>query len=144
MRRAYRSGTPAIGVGAGNVPVIVDETADLADAARKICASKTFDNATSCSSENSVTIVDAVYDAAIAALERRRRLSGDAGRAAKIQRGAVVGRPSQPQPDRPGRRRARARGFGLPEAAQKAKFFMVEDTGVGRDHPFSGEKLASC
>ena len=54
VRRAYSSGTPAIGVGTGNVPVIVDETADLDDAAKKICASKIFDNSTSCSSENSV------------------------------------------------------------------------------------------
>ena len=75
MRRAYSSGTPAIGVGAGNVPVIVDETADLDDAARKICASKIFDNSTSCSSENSVIIVDAVYDAARRGAERRRRIS---------------------------------------------------------------------
>ena len=70
VRRAYSSGTPAIGVGTGNVPVIIDETADLDDAAEKICASKIFDNATSCSSENSVIIVDAVYDKAMAALER--------------------------------------------------------------------------
>src|SRR5580658_4987110 len=69
VRRAYRSGTPAIGVGAGNVPVIIDETADLASAARKICASKIFDNATSCSSENSVIILDSIYDKAIAALK---------------------------------------------------------------------------
>ena len=68
VRRAAMSGTPAIGVGAGNVPVIIDETADLADAARKIRASKIFDNATSCSSENAVVILDAVYDKAIAAL----------------------------------------------------------------------------
>src|SRR3546814_1072153 len=69
VRAAYSSGTPAIGVGAGNVPVIVDASADLKDAAEKICASKIFDNATSCSSENSVTIVEAVYDDAIHALE---------------------------------------------------------------------------
>lgn len=70
VRKAYRSGTPAIGVGAGNVPVIVGATADLDDAAAKITASKTFDNATSCSSENSLVILDEVYDDAIAALER--------------------------------------------------------------------------
>ena len=70
VRRAYSSGTPAIGVGTGNVPVIIDETADLDDAAQKICASKIFDNATSCSSENSVVILDAIYGQAIAALER--------------------------------------------------------------------------
>ncbi|MCL1476837.1 MAG: aldehyde dehydrogenase family protein [Marinobacter sp.] len=65
VRSAYSSGTPAVGVGAGNVPVIIDGSADLADAARKIAASKTFDNATSCSSENSLVIVDSVYDAAL-------------------------------------------------------------------------------
>ncbi len=54
VRAAYASGTPALGVGAGNVTVIVDETADVADAAAKIARSKTFDHATSCSSENSV------------------------------------------------------------------------------------------
>ena len=69
VKRAYSSGTPAIGVGAGNVPVIIDSTANLADAAEKICASKIFDNSTSCSSENSVTIVEAVYDDAIQALQ---------------------------------------------------------------------------
>ena len=69
VRAAHRSGTPAIGVGAGNVPVIIDETADLDAAARKICASKSFDNATSCSSENSLIILDAVYDAALRALQ---------------------------------------------------------------------------
>ena len=69
VRAAYASGTPAIGVGAGNVPSIVDETADLTAAAVKITASKTFDNATSCSSENSLIVVDAVYDAMLTALK---------------------------------------------------------------------------
>ena len=64
VRRAYSSGTVAIGVGAGNVPVIIDSTADLDDAAEKICASKIFDNSTSCSSENSVIILDDVYEEA--------------------------------------------------------------------------------
>jgi len=62
VRRAYSSGSPAIGVGAGNATVIVDETADLAAAADKIAASKTFDNATSCSSENTIIVVGAIFD----------------------------------------------------------------------------------
>ena len=71
VRAGYASGTPAIGVGAGNVVDNYDETADVAAAAEKIAASKTFDNATSCSSENSVIAVDAVYDdAVVAALAR--------------------------------------------------------------------------
>src|SRR6478752_2625428 len=85
VRRAYSSGTPAIGVGTGNVPVIVDETADLDDAAGKICASKIFDNSTSCSSENSVILVDAIYDKAVAALERAGGYMASAPEKAKIQ-----------------------------------------------------------
>jgi sulfoacetaldehyde dehydrogenase len=69
VRRAYASGTPAIGVGVGNVPVIIDETADLASAAAKVCASKSFDDATSCSSENAIVILDETYEAAMAALQ---------------------------------------------------------------------------
>jgi len=79
VRRAYESGTPAIGVGAGNATVIVDETADLDEAARKIAASKTFDNATSCSSENVVVVVESVKDKFFEALHRQGgRLLDDA------------------------------------------------------------------
>lgn len=69
VRSAMTSGTPAIGVGAGNVPSIVDETADIEAAADRIIASKTFDYATSCSSENSLIIVDAVYAQMLSALQ---------------------------------------------------------------------------
>ena len=71
VRAAHTCGTPAIGVGAGNVPSIVDETADLDDAAARIIASKTFDNATSCSSENSLVAVDSVYAPLLDALRAR-------------------------------------------------------------------------
>jgi len=71
VRAAATSGTPAIGVGAGNVPSIVDETADLGAAAARITASKTFDNATSCSSENSLVAVDVIYDDLLSELQQR-------------------------------------------------------------------------
>ena len=141
VRRAYSSGTPAIGVGTGNVPVIIDETADLDDAAKKICASKIFDNSTSCSSENSLVIVDAVYDKAIAALERAGGYMASAPEKTKIQAAlwpdgklsrTLIARDAD----------VLARGCGLPAAAEKKKFFMVEETGVGRDFPFSSEKLS--
>ncbi len=70
VRGAYSSGTPAIGVGAGNVPVVIDSSADLDDAAQKICASKIFDNSTSCSSENALVILDDIYEDAVDALKR--------------------------------------------------------------------------
>jgi sulfoacetaldehyde dehydrogenase len=141
VRRAYSSGTPAIGVGTGNVPVIIDETADLDAAAKKICASKIFDNSTSCSSENSVIILDAVYDKAIAALERAGGYRATAIEKERIQRAlwpdgklsrTLIARDAD----------VLARGFGLPAAAETKKVFMVEETGVGRDFPFSGEKLS--
>ena len=68
VKSAYASGTPAIGVGMGNVVTIIDEGVDVDEAAQKIAASKTFDNATSCSSENAVIALDANYDAMLAAL----------------------------------------------------------------------------
>tara|TARA_B100001248_G_C27397790_1_gene467012 strand:- start:581 stop:1990 length:1410 start_codon:yes stop_codon:yes gene_type:complete len=61
VKAGYSSGTPALGVGQGNVVTIIDETADIGDAAAKISVSKTFDNATSCSSENSVIAIETVY-----------------------------------------------------------------------------------
>jgi sulfoacetaldehyde dehydrogenase len=69
VRAGYSSGTPALGVGQGNVVTILDETADLNDAAKKIVRSKTFDNATSCSSENSVIAVRSIYKETLVALE---------------------------------------------------------------------------
>ena len=70
VRAGYSSGTPALGVGQGNVVAILDETADVTDAAEKIAKSKTFDNATSCSSENSVIVVRSKYKEALVALEQ--------------------------------------------------------------------------
>jgi sulfoacetaldehyde dehydrogenase len=141
VRRAYSSGTPAIGVGAGNVPVIIDETANLDDAARKICASKTFDNATSCSSENAVVIVDAVYDKAIEALKKaggylvngsqKANVVNELWKNGKLNRHLIARDMS-----------VLAKGFGLPEEAAKSKFLLVEETGIGRGFPLSGEKLA--
>ena len=70
VKSAYSSGTPAYGVGAGNAVVIVDESADLSDAGEKIFKSKTFDNATSCSSENSVILLGSIYDDMINELKK--------------------------------------------------------------------------
>ncbi len=69
VKAAYSSGTPAYGVGAGNAAVVVDETADIEDAAKKIFLSKTFDNATSCSSENSLVVQKGVRSQLVEALE---------------------------------------------------------------------------
>jgi sulfoacetaldehyde dehydrogenase len=69
VRSAYSSGTPSYGVGAGNPVIIVAEDAELADAAEKIRISKSFDNATSCSSDNSLLIQTGVFDRMLAELK---------------------------------------------------------------------------
>lgn len=63
VKAAYSSGKPAIGVGAGNTPVVVDETADIKRVVASILMSKTFDNGVICASEQSIIVVDSVYDA---------------------------------------------------------------------------------
>jgi len=142
VRRAYSSGTPAIGVGAGNVPVIIDSTADLTDAAEKIMASKCFDNATSCSSENSVTIIDDVYDDAITALKAAGGYLCNAEEKQKVLETLwvdghlnrhVIAKDAD----------VLAKTCGLGPDAEKAKFFLVEDENkAGKDHPLSDEKLS--
>ncbi|QBR01032.1 acylating sulfoacetaldehyde dehydrogenase [Paraburkholderia pallida] len=142
VRMAYASGTPAFGVGAGNVASIVTRTADLRDAAHKIAASKTFDNATSCSSENSVVIEEAVYDAMLRELAACGGVLLDAQQKAQLQaamwsEGKLAARcTAKSAPEI-------ARTAGLHDlAAREPAFLMVEETGFGASHPFSGEKLA--
>jgi sulfoacetaldehyde dehydrogenase len=138
IRAAYSSGKPAIGVGLGNVVSIVDASADLADAAGKIAHSKTFDNATSCSSENALVILAPVYDAMLAELAKQGGVLLDAAEKAKLARLLFPEGKLAPA--------ATARSAGriaqLAGIAREAKFLMVEETGTGPAHPFSGEKLS--
>ena len=64
VKAAYSSGKPALGVGAGNTPVIIDDTADIKRAVASVLMSKTFDNGVICASEQSVTVLEKVYDEA--------------------------------------------------------------------------------
>ena len=142
VHRAYSSGTPAIGVGAGNVAVIVDETADLKDAAAKITASKTFDNSTSCSSENALIVVDTVFDEFRAALDAEggRYLEGATGAKLKdaLFGGGHLNRAMLAQDiDKV----IDVAAIDV-DNAQDAKFLIVEGDGIGEAHPESGEKLS--
>ncbi len=141
VRAAYSSGTPAIGVGAGNVPVIIDGSADLDDAAQKICASKTFDNSTSCSSENSLIILDPIYDAAVDALKRAGGHVASPGEKTKIANQLWLG----------GKLNRNliatdagifADKVGMSEGSAGARFFMVEEDTFDAQSPFADEKLS--
>lgn len=151
VRAAYASGTPAFGVGAGNVAGIVDETADVSLAVERIVRSKTFDNATSCSSENSLVIIDAVRAATLAALEARGAVLLNAGQKAVLQSvmwpegklsAAVTGKSARVIAQTAAALDARGRDDWLAIAQRNPRILMVTEDGTGHDHPFSGEKLS--
>lgn len=136
------SGTPNACVGAGNVVSIVDSTADLEAAAYRIFKSKTYDYATSCSSDNALVVEESVYDEMIGAL---RNLGGYlCNTEEKFELQAAMWGPD-------GRRKSEtiakspeiiAEVAGFKQEEKSATFFMVEETGIGKEFPFSNEKLA--
>lgn len=141
VRAGYRSGKPAIGVGAGNVPIIIDSSADLALAAKEICASKTFDNATSCSSDNALVVLDSVYDRAMTALRAAGGYLADEEEKAAIASALwvdgklnrdLIARDASVFADR----------VGLGSDARAARFFLVEDELPAGPGSFADEKLS--
>jgi sulfoacetaldehyde dehydrogenase len=142
VRAGYSSGTPALGVGLGNVAVIVDESADCEDAARKIMRSKTFDHATSCSSENSVIVLDRVYDRMLKALQKEGGELLDREEKALLETSMFpAGKLSAAVTAQPVAKICALAGLTRPELTT-ARCLMVAETGTGREHPFSGEKLS--
>jgi sulfoacetaldehyde dehydrogenase len=145
VQMAHASGTPALGVGAGNVASIIDESANLADAAQKIISSKTFDNATSCSSENSVVILDGVYDDMIRALEaegavllndqEKRQLQNIMWEDGRLS-AAITGK------DAAVIVQLAALDRRIAATGGRVRVLLVEEDGFGKEHPFSGEKLS--
>jgi len=143
VKAAYSSGTPAYGVGAGNAVMVVDETADLKDMAHKVMLSKTGDLAAGCSCDNSIVIVDGVYDAAIEALKAEGGYLCTPEEHDKIQKAIFPTWPEDHVINRdivacPVEKIAQIAGLNLPEGT---KFIMVEETGSGADYPLSGEKM---
>jgi sulfoacetaldehyde dehydrogenase len=142
VHRAYSSGTPALGVGAGNVSVIVDETADLKNAADKIAISKTFDNSTSCSSENAIIAIDSIYDEFVNELERAGGRVLDEQNANKLKAALFQ--------DGHLNRHILAKNIeNILEVAEievanadQCRFLVLPSSGIGKDFPESGEKLS--
>ena len=141
VRAAYASGTPAFGVGAGNVAGIVDETAEIELAADRIIRSKTFDNATSCSSENSLVVVASVREALLVALKARGAVLLNGAQKSALQ--ALMWPQGKLSADVIGQSATViATKLGWADiAAQNPSVLLVEEDGVGHAYPFSGEKL---
>lgn len=142
VKAAYSSGTPAYGVGVGNSVHVVDATGDLEDAAVSIAAAKTFDYATSCLADNAVVAEDTIYADLLAGLVAKGGYLCDDGEKSALQKAMWPDGGHIPALDviaKPASTVAALAGFDIPS---DRTFIIVEEDGVGPDHPFSGEKLS--
>lgn len=140
VRAAYCSGTPAYGVGVGNAAVIIDGTTDPAETAHKIFLGKTKDNASGCSSENSLIIQEDCYDTFIEALKKEGAYLVTPEEKVRLQSTIWVdGHLNREIVARPVSRVAELANIPAPA---NTTFMLVEETGVGEGYPFSEEKLS--
>ena len=141
VKAAYSSGKPAYGVGAGNAVIVIDETADIQETAKKIAVSKVADFASGCSAENAVVIQESIYD------EMVQSFKAEGGYLVTADEKVLLQQAMWPDGQHLGRDIvarsatviAKVAGITVPNDAQ---FIMVEENGAGPGHPFSREKLS--
>jgi len=138
---AYSSGTPALGVGVGNAVITVDETADLDDAAEKIRISKTLDFAASCSSDNSVILINEIYENMMSKLKEKGGYLVNDEEKEKLKNTLWddEGHINTAMVAQPAEKIASMADIKIPEGTQ---FYIVPESGWGKEHPFSGEKMS--
>lgn len=142
VKAAYSSGKPAFGVGAGNSTMVIDETADIAEAARNTSTSKTSDFGSGCSADGNVLVAAEIYD------RFRDQLFSEGGYVANAEEKALLERAMWDENGartmntiaQSGPKLAAEAGFTIPE---DRKFIIVEQSEIGKEHRFSGEKLTS-
>jgi sulfoacetaldehyde dehydrogenase len=147
VRQAYSSGNPAIGVGTGNVVTIVDGTTNMDDVADMIVRSKTFDNATSCSTENNIIVLEDTYDAFIEAMAKKGAVLFKEGSEEKAKLLKTIWPESPANHNlniqivaQPASKIAAMAGIDVPEGT--VMLMAEENGGYGNDFPFTGEKLS--
>ena len=142
VKAAYSSGKPAFGVGGGNSTMVIDETADVVEAARNTHLSKTSDYGSGCSADGNLLIDDRIYDAMLDQLQAEGGYLAAADEKALLERAmwdsegtrilATVAQPAV--------KLAAAAGISIPD---DRTFVIVEQDEIGREHRFSGEKLTT-
>lgn len=141
VRAAYSSGTPALGVGPGNVPAFIEKTADIPQAVRHIIQSKTFDYGVICASEQAIVVEREIAQAVKAELVRQGCYFVSEDEKKKFEKviakpngalnAAIVGKSAYAL--------GQLAGVNIPESTQ---VILAEETGVGSKYPFSKEKLS--
>ena len=140
VKAAYSSGKPAIGVGAGNTPAIIDETAHLKMAVNSILLSKSFDNGVICASEQSVIVLDEVYAKVKQEFADRGAYILKKNEVAKVRKVILKdGRINADIVGQPAYKIAKLAGLDIP---QESKVIIGEVTSVELEEPFAHEKLS--
>ena len=141
VKAAYSSGKPAYGVGAGNATVVVDETADLADAARNTKISKTQNHGSGCSCDGNLLVEQTVYDRFLDLLQQEGGYLATVDEKRKLEAALwdVDGRRTIDTVARAASVIADKAGFALPAGKS---FIVVKEERIGKAHRFSGEKLS--
>jgi len=142
VKAAYSSGNPAIGVGPGNVPVFIDESADIPFAVSNIIASKTFDNGTICASEQAIVVVDTIEKEVMAEFEKQNCYFLNPEEIKKVEKIAIVAETFSMSPVVVGQSVsviARKAGITVPEGT---KILIAKLDGIGKEFPLSVEVLA--
>ena len=141
VKAAYSSGRPALGVGAGNTPAIIDESAHIKMAVNSILLSKTFDNGVICASEQSIIVLEEVYDEVKKELAERGAYILKGEEIDKV-RSIILNEKGGLNADMVGQsayKIAKMAGVNVPESA---KVLVGEVTSVELEEPFSHEKLS--
>jgi sulfoacetaldehyde dehydrogenase len=140
VKAAYGSGKPAYGVGAGNATMVIDETAHVEEAARNTRISKTNDNGSGCSADGNLLVDSRVYDDLLAQLQKEGGYLVNDEEKARLQAAYwdAEGRRTADTIARSADAVASKAGIDLPEGRT---FFIVPERLIGRQHPFSTEKL---
>jgi len=142
VKAAYSSGKPAYGVGAGNATMVIDETANIEEAARNTRISKTNDHGSGCSADGNLLVDASIYDAFLAQLQKEGGYLVSAAEKALLE-GAYWDAGGQRTPETIARAAsivARKAGFTIPDGKT---FLIVEEQHIGREHRFSTEKLGT-
>src|SRR5437879_5037648 len=141
VKAAYSSGKPAFGVGPGNVPVLIERSADIPDAVQKVIEGKSFDFGTVCSSEQAIVAEETQRERIVAELKARRAFFCNAQQKDALAKLLLTPNwtvnpkcVGQPAP-----KIAQMAGFEVPP---DTPVLVVELNGVGKEHPLSAEKLS--
>jgi sulfoacetaldehyde dehydrogenase len=141
VKAAYSSGKPAYGVGAGNATMVIDDTADIEEAARNTRLSKTSDHGSGCSADGNLLVDGSIYDRFLEQLQREQGYLVTESEKERLKKALWDGEGHRTANTiaRSAQKIAEIAGFRVSDGT---RFLIVEESHIGKEYPFSGEKLS--